>query len=132
MKRAALEGLLMSNAHEGKLKRISAVRSITTKLHAAEEAIDLAIIKMCELNSELPSARLKANLSATIAQPAFDRAAEALSSLILSRKYTVEAHESLAQTQRDMGLGAQAMGDGWKLFQTEAQPLITLVSTEAA
>jgi hypothetical protein len=122
----------MSTAHDGTRKRILAVRSVTTKLHEVEEAIDLAIIKMCELNSELPSARLKANLSATVAQPAFDLAAEALRSLILSRKQTVEAHQSLAQTQRDMGLGAQSMGEGWKIFKNELQVPLTLVASEAA
>jgi hypothetical protein len=122
----------MSIDNEGTRKRISAVRSVTTKLHEVEEAIDLAIIKMCELNSELPSARLKANLSATVAQPAFDLAAEALRSLILSRKQTVEAHESLAQTQRDMGLGAMAMGEGWKIFKSDLQAPFTLVVSEAA
>jgi hypothetical protein len=122
----------MSIDNEGTRKRISAVRSVATKLHEVEEAIDFAIIKMCELNSELPSARLRANLSATVAQPAFDLAAEALRSLILSRKQTVEAHESLAQTQRDMGLGAIAMGEVWKIFKSELQTPLTLVISEAA
>ncbi len=122
----------MSNAHEGKHRRIAAVRSVAAKLHAAEEAIDLAIIKMCELNSELPTARLNANISATVGQLALDQITEALRSLTLSRKQTVEAHAALAQTQRDMGLGAMAMGEGWKIFPIEAQPQFALVANEAA
>ena len=123
---------IISKKHEGTQSRISAVRSVSSKLHAAEEAIDLAIIKMCEFNSELPTARMKANMSATVAQPALDFASEALRSLVQSRQHAVAAHETLAQTQRDMGLGAMAMGESWKLFQEDSQPLITLVQADVA
>lgn len=113
-------------------QKIAIIRSVASKLHAAEEAIDLAIIKICELNSELPSARLGAKLSATVCQPAFDLSASALQNLILCRSQTVQAHEVLAQTQRDMGLGAYAMGDGWKVFQPNKAADLQLVQSEAA
>jgi hypothetical protein len=122
----------MSNRQVDTRKKIAAVRSVASKLHAAEEAIDLAIIKLCELNSELPMARLEANISATVCQPAFDLSGNALQSLIKCRSQTTKAHEVLAQTQRDMGLGAYAMGGLWKLAEAKQAPPLALVSSEAA
>lgn len=122
----------MQNRRVDTQQKIAVIRSVASKLHAAEEAIDLAIIKICELNSELPTARLGAKLSATVCQPAFDLSASALQTLILCRSQTVQAHEVLAQTQRDMGLGAYAMGDGWKVFQSDQQAPLQLVQSEAA
>lgn len=122
----------MSNRRADTSTKISVVRGVAAKLHAAEEAIDLAIIKLSELNCELPAARMEAKLSATVCQPAFDLSVQALQSLVQCRRQTVEAHEVLAGTQRDIGLGAYAMGDGWKVFQSEqANPLI-LVADKAA
>lgn len=122
----------MSKSHEGTREKIAAVRSVASKLHAAEEAIDLAIIKLSELNLELPVARMNANLSAMVAQPAFNLASEALRTLVKCRQQTVEAHEALSETQHDLGLGAMAMGEGWKIFKTGALAPLHLVDTEAA
>jgi hypothetical protein len=127
-----LKGTIMRNRHIDTHQKVAIIRSVASKLHAAEEAIDLAIIKICELNSELPAARLGAKLSATVCQPAFDLSASALQNLILCRSQTVQAHEVLAQTQRDMGLGAHAMGDGWKTFQSDTTLPLQLVVREAA
>jgi hypothetical protein len=113
-------------------QKIAVIRNVATKLHAAEEAIDNAIMKLAELNGELPLARLEAGLSATVCQDAFDRSAQALSALVQCRRETVGAHAALHATQRDMGLGAHAMGDGWKLFQADESPPLTLVQSEAA
>jgi hypothetical protein len=113
-------------------QKIAVIRSVASKLHAAEEAIDLAIIKMCELNAELPTARLDANLSATVSQLAFDLAASALKTLILCRSQTVQTHEVLAQTQSAMGLGPVASGDAWKIFKTAGEPPLALVESQAA
>jgi hypothetical protein len=122
----------MSNRHPDTQRRIAAVRRVADKIHAAEDAIDQAIIKLAELNVELPMARIDANLSATVAQPAFDNVAGALASMMESRHKTVKAHEALAETQRDLGLGAMAMGDGWKIFKTAGAPPLALVEMEAA
>ena len=122
----------MSNRRADTSTKIAVVRGVAAKLHAAEEAIDLAIIKLSELNSELPTARMEAKLSATVCQPAFDLSAQALQSLILCRRQTVEAHEVLAGTQRDIGLGTHAMGDLWKLASLNQPPALAIVSTEAA
>jgi hypothetical protein len=113
----------MHNRHVDTQKKIAAVRSVASKLHAAELAIDQAIIKLSELNSELPAARIQANLSATVCQSAFDLSAGALQSLIVCRGQTIKAHEELAQTQIDIGLGVIAMGDGWKIFKSSNQNL---------
>lgn len=122
----------MSNRRADVSAKISVVRGVAAKLHAAEEAIDLAIIKLSELNSELPSARIEAKLSATVCQPAFDLSAQALQSLVQCRKHTVEAHVALAETQRDIGLGAYAMGDGWKVLKADHASPLTLVAHQAA
>lgn len=122
----------MSNRRADISSKIAVVRGVAAKLHAAEDAIDLAIIKLSELNSELPTARMEAKLSATVCQPAFDLSAQALQSLIQCRRQTVEAHEVLAGTQRDIGLGAYAMGDMWKLGLANQPPALAVVSSEAA
>ncbi|MBL0924758.1 MAG: hypothetical protein IBJ12_09885 [Sphingomonadaceae bacterium] len=112
--------------------KISVIRGVAAKLHAAEEAIDLAIVALSELNSELPSARMEAKLSATVGQPAFELSAQALQSLIQCRRQTIEAHGALAETQRDMGLGAYAMGDGWKIIPQGQIGTLELVKDQAA
>lgn len=122
----------MPNRRADVSTKIAVVRGVAAKLHAAEEAIDLAIIKLSELNSELPTARMEAKLSATVCQPAFDLSAQALHSLIQCRRQTVQAHEVLAETQRDIGLGTYAMGDLWKLASTGQPPALAVVTTEAA
>lgn len=122
----------MSRRHPDAQLHIAAVRSVADKIHAAEDAIDQAIIKLAELNVELPTARINAKLSATVAQPAFDNVAGALACLMESRNKTVKAHEALAETQRDLGLGAMAMGDGWKIFKTAGETPLALVETKAA
>lgn len=122
----------MSKRHVETHKKIAVVRTVAGKLHAAEEAIDNAIIKLAELSGELPTARLEAGLSATVCQDAFDGIAQALLALTQSRRQTVEAHAALYNTQCDMGLGAHAMGDGWKIFQADQSPPLTLVQSEAA
>jgi hypothetical protein len=126
------KGTVMSSRRAEVSAKIAVVRGVAAKLHAAEEAIDLAIIKLSELNSELPAARIEAKLSATVCQPAFDLSAQALQSLIQCRRQTVEAHGVLADTQRDIGLGAYAMGDMWKLAFAGQSPALAIVSTEAA
>ncbi len=122
----------MSNRSVDISTKIAVVRSVAAKLHAAEEAIDLAIIKLSELNGELPIARMEAKLSATVCQPAFDLSSQALQSLIQCRRQTVEAHEVLSGTQRDIGLGAHAMGDGWKIVPNGHVQSLALVTDQAA
>lgn len=122
----------MSKRHPNAQLHIAAVRRVANKIHAAEDAIDQAIIKLAELNIELPLARIDANLSATVAQPAFDNVAGALASLVEGRNKTVKAHEALAETQRDLGLGAIASGDAWKIFKSAGEPPLALVDSKAA
>jgi hypothetical protein len=122
----------MTNRRAEVSSKIAVVRSVAAKLHAAENAIDLAIIALSELNSELPSARMEANLSATVCQPAFELSAQALQSLIQCRRQTIDAHGALADTQRDMGLGAYAMGDGWKIIPQGQINTLALVKDQAA
>jgi hypothetical protein len=122
----------MSRRRENTQQQIAAVRSVTAKLHAAEDAIDHAIIKLSELSLELPSARINAKLSATVAQPAFDNIGAALASLIQGRSQTITAHAALAETREGMGLGALARGDGWKIFQSAGEAPLAIVEDVAA
>lgn len=122
----------MSKRRVETYKKIAVVRAVAGKLHAAEEAIDNAIMKLAELNGELPMARIEAGLSATVCQDAFDHSAQAFHMLVQCRKQTVEAHAALYSTQRDMGLAAHAMGDGWKIFQADESPPLALVQSQAA
>jgi hypothetical protein len=105
----------MRESKQEKADRIAVVRRVAKRLHAAEAAIDQAIIAMSELNRELPGARIEAGLSAIVGQEAFSCSAGALAHLVESRARTVDAHAALANTQSELGLGALAMGDGWKI-----------------
>lgn len=85
-------------------------RDLSRRIHAAEAAIDLALIEIAGLAAALPEARVKAGLSATTAQAAFTGVAASLSSLTESRAHLGETHRALAALARRMGLHGVAVG----------------------
>lgn len=94
------------------LERRQAAGEVAQKLFEAELAIDQALTKTAELVGILPAARLKANLAATIGQPAVDGATGAVAALSQARRSIVVTHEELAAAHRRIGLGRFASGSG--------------------
>ncbi|WP_454887827.1 hypothetical protein [Sphingomonas oryzagri] len=95
-------------------QRIEAAKSVATCLFAAEEAIDIAVSRLAELNVAMPLARLNANVSAIIGQSAIESSTNALSFLAKAREQIVATHMHLKVAGDQMGLQAVSFGDSVK------------------
>jgi hypothetical protein len=95
--------------------------SIAQRLHAAEEAIDLAAARIAELNAALPLARLEGRLGAAIGQDALASSASAIMLVVKTRAELVATHDQLKRVSDDIGLGEQAYGDVFKVANGQSQ-----------
>jgi hypothetical protein len=93
-------------------ERVAAAQKIASDLHEAEEAIDLAIIKLAKLAGTLPVARMQTNMSAIVGQDAVAKVTKAVAAAGQVRQMVSDAHEALSETQRQVGLGARMFGAG--------------------
>lgn len=91
--------------------RRDAAMKVVQSLHAAEDAIDVALARAAELNGTLVTARTDAGLSALVGQEAFEVAASAFAALARARCDIVEAHKRLSETKIQVGLRTVAFGD---------------------
>jgi hypothetical protein len=121
----------MSEKNAAKREKIAVVRSVTSKLHAAEEAVDMAIQRLAELAIELPAARAEIGISAIVGHDVFVHVANAHNSLVSGRGQTVAAHKELAQIQEALGIKITSGGDLWKWFQHSDAPPLSIVSQAA-
>jgi hypothetical protein len=94
--------------------RRDAAMKVADSLFAAEDAIDAAFARVAELNSALVMARSDAQLSAIVAQDAFELAASTLGALAKARGEIVETHKRLHEAKIEIGLRAVAIGDQGK------------------
>ncbi|MFN3537365.1 MAG: hypothetical protein ACK4Y4_07975 [Brevundimonas sp.] len=85
-------------------------RDLSRKIHAAEAAMDHALIEIAALTAALPEARMRAGVSGVTGQAAFDDLAASLSSLTQARARLGGAHRTLAALARRMGLETLATG----------------------
>lgn len=92
------------------MTRQTVAETVSTRLHAAEAAIDAALMEAAQLAALLPGARNEAYLSAVVGQRAFDGAAATITALSEARSHIVATHNSLAAVARKMGLGPVAVG----------------------
>jgi hypothetical protein len=93
-------------------KRKEAAMKVAHSLWAAEDALDAALARAAELSGALVSARVDANLSAIVAQDAFEGAASALATITRARGELVETHRRLTEAKIQIGLRTMAVGDG--------------------
>lgn len=91
--------------------RRDAAMKVAESLYAAEEAIDLALARVAELNGTLVTARIEAKLSALMGQEAFEGAASAFAALARARCDIVETHSRLSETKVQIGLRTVSLGD---------------------
>ena len=109
--------------------RLAAAKLMAEKIAACENAIDDALISAAELTSATPAARRQANLSPVVCQEALALTGEALTALHQARAKMVSAHFAFAEIRDQIGLGAYATGDLWKLPKAKH---LSVVSDKAA
>lgn len=95
---------------------------VAEALFEAEAAIDAALGKTAGLPGVMTAGRQDAGLSALIGQDAFERASQAIAALTEARRAIVETHKELTVAQRQIGLGAVAVGDLGNKPIAEAEP----------
>jgi hypothetical protein len=93
-------------------ERIEAAQRIAADLHAAENAIDDAIVKIAKLAATLPMARMETKMSAIVGQDAVGKVTQAIAAAGSVRQMLADAHIALGETQKQVGLGARMFGAG--------------------
>ncbi len=93
-------------------ERVTAAYRIAADLHAAENAIDDAIVKIAQLAVTLPTARIETRMSAIVGQDAVAKVTEAVAAAGQVRQMLTDAHHALSDTQQQVGLGARMFGAG--------------------
>ncbi len=104
-------------------ERRAAAMKVAQSLFAAEEAIDLALARAAELTGAMVSARFDANLSAIVAQEAFEGSASTVAALVRARADIVATHKKLSESQAQIGLRAVSFGDQGKPLAEEQRHL---------
>ena len=109
-------------------KRKEAAMKVARSLWAAEDALDAALARAAELSGALVSARVDANLSAIVAQDAFEGAAAALATIAKARGELVETHRRLTEAKIQIGLRTLATGDEQKPPMAAQEPHLKAVA----
>jgi hypothetical protein len=91
-------------------ERVRAASMVARQLIPAEADIDTAMTSLAALTTVMLAARSEANLSACVAQDAFDNIGEATALLFKVRSKIIDAHHSLHQAQTDVGLREMSFG----------------------
>ncbi|MFN3814739.1 hypothetical protein [Brevundimonas sp.] len=85
-------------------------QDLSRKIHAAEMALDHALIDVATLAAALPEARMRAGVSGLTGQAAFDDLAACMMALTQARARLGGGHRTLAALARRMGLETLAAG----------------------
>jgi hypothetical protein len=119
---------------EKDMQRRIVAQEVADKLGAVERQIDQTLVAAGVLLSALPDARVRARLSAVVGQDALDLVAQATVILSQARGKLVEAHNALAETGHQIGVGKIVAGVGDKTTTPtgEAGAPITLNSRRVA
>ncbi|WP_232494452.1 hypothetical protein [Novosphingobium kaempferiae] len=92
-------------------QRQAIARTVAERLFAAEDALDLAVARIAELNAALPLARLDGRISAIVGQDAILSSASALMLVVETRSKIVAAHANLKYASDEIGLPPTSYGD---------------------
>ncbi|MDB5453145.1 MAG: hypothetical protein JWO33_1723 [Caulobacteraceae bacterium] len=87
------------------MQRRIVAQEVAQKLGALERHIDQTLVAAGALIAALPDARVRARLSAVVGQDALDLVAQATVILSQARGKMVEAHNALAITGHQIGVG---------------------------
>jgi hypothetical protein len=108
--------------------RINAAQGVADRLIHAENSLDTALTATAELVGFLPKARVEARLACEVVHPAFALAADALDQLGKVRATLIAAHQALAKTRDQIGLGEYAFGGLYgKPSAASDSPVLSLV-----
>jgi len=103
-------------------QRQAIARNVAERLFAAEEALDVAVARIAELNAALPLARLNVGISAVVGQEAVTSSAAAMKLIARTRGKIVATHANLKQASDDIGLAETSYGDLIKPNKAELAP----------
>ena len=90
------------------MKKMLVARSVTARLHAAENAVDASIAEMSRLMTVMIETRQELGLPATLGAEAFTKVGEALSALHQARAAVVAGHHEMARVGDELGIPAVA------------------------
>ncbi|MCC2602687.1 hypothetical protein [Sphingopyxis yananensis] len=93
-------------------ERLAVANQLASDLHAAEAAIDEAIMKIGTLMTAMPHAQASAKLSAVSSDQAFSHLSAAVSAMMVSRTNMVALHNELASIKDKVGLRNIVVGTG--------------------
>jgi hypothetical protein len=93
-------------------ERIDAALMVAAKLHEAEATINEAITATAELVAVMPTACVRAGLTAAYGQQAVSEAVAAVAALSDARHRIGTSHGKLTAMQRKLGLGTVGSGPG--------------------
>ena len=102
----------------------SAAHEVATQIRAVEDTIDGALAEIAELQARVMHARSLAGVSVGVAQPAIERLAETLQSLVTARGAMANCHAALVEAKGEVpGLRTVGFGDVEPDCQTAVQPI---------
>ena len=95
-------------------EKVLLARNVATRLYAAENAVDAAIVEVTALMAAMVQTRRDLELSATVGAEALSSIGDAVTALNQARAATVEGHHELAKVQDALRIPAAAMSPSFK------------------
>ena len=108
------------------MKRRQIAQKVADQLFVTERAIELALKEAANLVGILPEARLEANLSAVVGQPAFDGASGTIMLLTQARRSIIDTHHGLATVRDAVGMRHVSFGPVDKPDENPERPGVHL------
>jgi len=94
------------------MTKVEAATAVATKLLAAEDAVDTAMIRHTQLLEQMVEARKVLGVSATTGELAQVRVCDAIAALSEAHRAVMAAHAALASVEKKMDLRVSAgLGD---------------------
>ncbi|HWW27006.1 MAG TPA: hypothetical protein VNZ85_14035 [Caulobacter sp.] len=93
------------------MEKAFVAQRVANKLFATESAVDAAMVETMEMMAELIQARKDLGLSATVANGASAKFAEAVQALAAARTAVVDAHAELDETRLRIGVRTRMIGN---------------------
>jgi hypothetical protein len=93
-----------------RIERTRAAELVAANLFPAEADIETAFISLSSLATAFLQARAAAKLPHGVGQDAFDQIGEATNHIFKARSKLIDAHRSLHQAQKDIGLREVSFG----------------------
>ncbi|MEH6791767.1 hypothetical protein [Parasphingorhabdus sp.] len=111
-------------------QRIEAARPIAKKINEVEKSLNMTMLQMGELMSNIAKARLAkgTHFSLTAGMEASEKLIAAAAKTARSYREVVEAHQHLAEDREDAGLRTVGLGDVFECPPAQAMGTETITS----